>query len=447
MSKFAGLLRIIRPFTRKGWGHWLRFALLLAAAGYAGHVLSTSTWLTTVRYTIYHRQLMMKDRSQLYPRRTALVLLDDADYWSQSFAARTPLKRDELALLIDKLDAAGVNTVALDVILSSPHPQDPGFEFKAYQAEDDKLYSAIEHVCAAGRHVVLAASVEFDQDGYEQIPSIYSGPLKSYMAPSKSQPTVPPCVVPGYIQLPFDMRRMPGTLELADGGPLDSMALAVTGIADPTAHQDATKKSGEGFRFSEYLTPDDFKARNGRQFIFSGQQILTSSPAALRGQLADKLVFVGAGWHANALGSIPCVENPELCVDMHDSPGGMEPGVMLHANYVEAMLDRTGTFTPISSTTAELIEIALALALAMIGLLEIHTAWKWAALAIGIVFSILFTYTLLQDLGLFLDFLFPMLMIVVHAIAEEALKVWHEFRHLKQNANQKPELKAAGGQG
>jgi CHASE2 domain-containing sensor protein len=121
MLKAAGLLNIVRPFTRKGWGHWIRFALLLAGAGYAGHVLSTGTWLTTFRYTIYHRQLMMRDRSQLYPRRTALVVLDDADYWGDSFEARTPLKRNELALLIDKLDAAGVNTVALDVILSSPH--------------------------------------------------------------------------------------------------------------------------------------------------------------------------------------------------------------------------------------------------------------------------------------------------------------------------------------
>jgi CHASE2 domain-containing sensor protein len=127
--------------------------------------------------------------------------------------------------------------------------------------------------------------------------------------------------------------------------------------------------------------------------------------------LADKLVFVGAKWHANAYGTGPFV-------DVHNSPGGMEPGVMLHANYVEAMLDRTGTFTPVSDSTAELLEIGLALLLAMIGVLEIHTAWKWAAFVIGIVLSILFTYTLLQNLGLFLDFLIPMVMIIVHAIAE-----------------------------
>jgi CHASE2 domain-containing sensor protein len=427
MSTASRLLKVIRPFTRKGWAHWLRFVLLLAAAGYMGHLLSTSTWLTPFRYSIYHRQLMMRDRSQLYPKRTALVLLNDDDYWGDSFQSRTPLKRGELAELIDKLESAGVNTVAIDVDLRSPRPQEPSMEFADYKAEDEQLFAAIRRMCTAGRHVVLASSVRFGDDGYAEMPSIYTGSLARM-----------PCVKAGYIQLPFDMRRIPGSLELANGSHLDSLSLAVTGLADPTAHDQATAKTGEGFRFSEYLTEADFSAKNGRQFIFSGQQLRTMDAAALREQLADKLVFLGANWHANAYGVGPLI-------DVHNSPGGTEPGVMLHANYVEAMLDRTGTFTPISDSTAELLEIALALALAMIGVLEIHTAWKWAAFGIGIVLSILFTYTLLQNLGLFLDFLIPMLMIVVHALAEEALKMWHEFQHLKRNATHKPELKAAGG--
>jgi CHASE2 domain-containing sensor protein len=429
MAKASSLLKFIHPFTRKGWGHWLRFALLLIAAGYLGHLLSSSTWLTQFRYTIYHRQLMMRDRSQLYPKRTALVLLNDDDYWGDTYQARTPLKRGELADVIDRLEAAGVNTVALDVDLRSPRPQDPGLEFHDYQDEDKLLVAAIKRMCAADRHVVLASSVEFGDDGYVEMPSVYTKFIKEM-----------PCVVHGYIQLPFDMRRIPGTLELADGSPLDSMSLAVTGIADPTAHAQATAKKGEGFRFSEYLTPDDFATKNGRQFIFSGQQLKTMDTKALRDQLADKLVFVGANWHANAYGTGPLV-------DVHNSPGGMEPGVMLHANYVEAILDRTGTFTAISNSTAEMLEIGLALLLAMIGALEIHTAWKWAAFGIGIVLSILFTYSLLQNLGLFLDFFIPMLMIVVHAIAEEALKAWHELRHLKRNANHRQETEAAGGRG
>jgi CHASE2 domain-containing sensor protein len=427
MSKASRLMKLIHPFTRKGWGHWLRFALLLIAGGYAGHLLSKSTSLTQFRYWIYHRQLMMRDHSQTYPQRTALVLLNDDDYWGDSYQSRTPLKRGQLADLMDKLGEAGVNTVALDVDLRSPLPEKPEFEFPDYKAEDAQLFTAIRRMCAGGRHVVLASSVAFGDAGYEEIPSIYTDSLKELR-----------CVKTGYIQLPFDMRRMPGTLELAGGGHLDSMSLAVTGIADPIAHDQAAANTGEGFRFSEYLTEADFSPPNGPQFIFNAQQIKTMDTAKLRHQLADKLVFVGAKWHANAYGVGPFV-------DVHNSPGGMEPGVMLHANYVEAMLDRTGTFAPVSDSTAEMLEVGLALILAMIGVLEIHTAWKWAAFVIGIVLSILFTYTLLQSLGLFLDFLVPILMMIVHAIVEETMKAWHELRHLKRHATHKPELKAAGG--
>ena len=143
MSKASRLMKLIHPFTRKGWGHWLRFALLLTAAGYAGHLLSSSTSLTQFRYWIYHRQLMMRDHSQLYPKRTALVLLNDDDYWGDSLQSRTPLKRGQLADLIDKLGEAGVNTVALDVDLRSPLPEKPDFEFADYKAEDAQLIAAV----------------------------------------------------------------------------------------------------------------------------------------------------------------------------------------------------------------------------------------------------------------------------------------------------------------
>jgi CHASE2 domain-containing sensor protein len=408
--------KLLHPVTRKGWWHWLRFALLLTAGGLLGHVMNDAPWLTQVRYSIYHREMMMRgDQSQLYPKRTALVLLNDDDYWGDSYQARTPLKRDVLADLLDKLNALGVNTVAFDVDLRSPHPDDAEFEFADYHTEDEKLMAAIGRMCAAGHHVVLASSIQWGDDGYVEMPSIYTAKL-----PELS------CVKRGYIQLPYDMRRIPGSLDLANAPPLDSLPLAVTGIVDPTARADSSTDAGHGFRFSEYLDEADFdKQLNGRSFVFSGNQIMKTDAATLRDQLTDKLVFVGAKWHANAYGVGPLV-------DQHNSPGGMEPGVMLWANYVEAMLDRTGTFTPVSDSTAEIIEIVLVLALSLIGLLEIHTLWKWAAFAIGLILSLLLTYTLLQNLGLFLDFLIPLLMIVFHTLGEELIKIGHEFRDLKR---------------
>jgi hypothetical protein len=409
--------KLAAPFARKGWGHWLRFGLLLAAGSLLGHELNDAQWLTNVRYWIYHREMLMRDQSQLYPKRTALVLLNDDDYWGDSYQSRTPLKRDVLADLVDKLNALGVDAVALDVDLRSPHPDDPNFEFSDYRAEDAKLLAAIGRMCAAGHHVVLASSVQFGEDGYTEMPSVYFAKLPQLT-----------CVKRGYIQLPYDMRRIPGAIDLANGGQLDSISLAMTGIADPTARADSSLDAGHGFRFSEYLEESDFdKTMNGQKFVFSGNEIMKADPATLRDQFAEKLVFVGAKWHSNAYKAGPLV-------DQHNSPGGIEPGVMIHANYVEAMLDRTGTFAPVSDATGEMIEIGLVLALALIGLLEIHTAWKWAAFGIGLILSLLLTYTLLQNLGLFLDFLIPLMMIVFHTLGEELIKLLHEFQHLKRHA-------------
>lgn len=281
MSASHRLLTAIRPITRKGPGYWIRFAVLLAAGWYVGHLLSGSKWLTQLRYALYHRQLMTRNRTELYPQRTALVLLDDDDYWSDDFQARSPLKRNVLADLLDRLDTAGVKTVALDVDLRSPLPTTPEFEFPDYKDEDAKLIEAIGRMCAAHRHVVLASSISFDADGYHEMPSIYTSSLPHL-----------PCLQRGYIQLPFDMRRIPGVLDLADGGHLDSLSLAVTGIADPTAYKIASAETEKGFRFSEYLTAADFGPRDGRQFVFSGQQLRQMTPDQLQNQLADKLVFL-----------------------------------------------------------------------------------------------------------------------------------------------------------
>jgi CHASE2 domain-containing sensor protein len=405
----------LAPFVRKGVWHWLRFALLLVAGSYAGHVLSDSPRLTDLRYAMYFRQLQLQHSGQFYPQKVALVLLDDDDYWGPAFQARTPLKRDKLALLLQRLNEAGVNLMALDVDLRAPRPQTPKYDFPDYATENEKLFGAIGELCRSGRHIVLATSIDYVNDNYVQVPSIYAEALSHQ-----------PCVTSGYIQLPYDMRRIPGSLELADGQHLDSLALALTRQEDPTAYRTvADSDDDRGFRFSQYLTEADFAARDGRRFIFSAADLDRMSSAELHAQFGDRIVFIGAKWHSDAYGK-------GVFVDTHASPGGDEPGVMLHANYVESMLDRTGTFTPMADSTAEMLEIALAIFLAFIGVLEIHSGWKLGAFLAGMLFSVVLTYVLLQNLGLFLDFAIPLLMIVVHTISEKLIDTWIELREHKR---------------
>jgi CHASE2 domain-containing sensor protein len=363
----------------------------------------------------------MQRRGPIYPRYTALVLLGDDDFWSEEYQSREPYKRDKLAALLDRLNQAGVNTVAFDVFLDSPRPEKPDYEFPDYRAEDEAFFGAIKRMCDAGRHVVLAT----DYTGYDYDPvEMRSEPPTLYMSRLGGLP----CALRGHIDFPPDLRKIPGMIKLHDGSYLDSFSLAMTKINDPIAYENLVKDEDKGYRFAQFLTPEDFSTRNGRQFIFSGVEIEQMSMNQLRQALADKTVIVGGHWHAYAYGL-------GGYVDMHNSPGGDESGAMLHANFVEAMRDPTSTFTPISDRTAEIIEWAIALALALLGAIEIHVGWKWAAFVFSCLFSILLTYVL-QNLGLFLDFIIPFLMLVIHMFIEEILEMRRELHHVKSQLKQ-----------
>jgi CHASE2 domain-containing sensor protein len=412
----------VRPFSHKGRVYWISFVIMLLMGIGLGHYLSETPRLEDVRNSIYQHQINMQRHGLTYPQRTSLILLDDGDYWGNEFQGRTPLRRDRLAALLDRLNAARVNIIALDVDFEVPRPyENPAFEFPTYSSEDTVLMKAIQSICDNNRKIVLATPLADGKTDYIEMPSIYD-----YATPSVTSLIKPGgCVSRGHIQLPEDMRRIPGIAELDGGGQRDSLSLAVTRLEDPTAYNNAVAKSDKGFHFSQYLTQDDFTARDGRKFIFSDHEIEAMDIPTLQANLANRIVIVGGNWHTFAAGDGDTV-------DLHGSPGGNMPGAMLHANYIEAMLDRTGTFTPISNITAEVLEISLALALALVGAMEIAGHWKYTALFITLALSLLLTFALMQNFGLFLDFLIPLLMIVLHSIGatlHEIVEEWLESRH------------------
>ena len=57
------------------------------------------------------------------PKRTALVLIGDDEYWGGELKRRVPIKRDYLAKLVNKLDQAQPELIVLDFILRRLRPQ------------------------------------------------------------------------------------------------------------------------------------------------------------------------------------------------------------------------------------------------------------------------------------------------------------------------------------
>ena len=411
----AAFRKAIQPITRKGWWHWVRFAGLLAVGSYLGHILSESPRFSDIRYELYQRQVRVQHRGRIYPQHTMLILLNDDDYWSEEYQARAPYKRDKLAELLDRLNDSGANIVGFDIDWSSPLTQKPGYDFPDYVHEDELFFSAVTRMCEAGRHVVLTDGVTGHDEPpyYHQIPTIYMSRLAAL-----------PCVTIGHDGFDTDMRKIPGMVRLDTGAYMDSFSLAIVKMVDPVSYQELVKANDKGFRFGNYLTPEDFNPRAGRRFVYNGKAVAEMNKMELRQALADRVVIVGGDYSQYAYGQ-------GNHVDEHNSPGGREPGAMLHANYVEAELNQDSTFTPISDTTAEVLEWSLAFILALIAALNVPAAWKWGSVGICFVFSVLLTYVLMQNLGLFLDFFVPFLMIVVHTVTEEILEMRRELKHAK----------------
>jgi CHASE2 domain-containing sensor protein len=407
------LPRLQHFLRRRSWFEWLVFVVLLAGSAILGNTLSSSTVWIAARGAIY-QVLTTFGGSDRTPERTALVLLDDTDYWTEAgsdpaksqLAGRTPTNRKYLALLIDRLAAANVGVIVLDFDLRSPDPKGAADDLPEYGPEDSTLFESISKACSLGSRIVLATELLGDSDGLHPARNIYD---------SAGLPQT--CVRAGYIELPRDIRRVPVTVPTAAYGDADSLSLAAVGAADVAAHAASASPEDKDFPYSRFLQLSAFEPRGPHQTRFTGREIEAADPRALAAQLHNRIVLIGADWHTLAFGEGPLA-------DQHPSPAHDLPGVVLHANYVEAALLR-GLGKPFPESIAILLEILLVICLSILGLLEIHWAWKWSAVLISSLGVILFSYLLLRRFGLMLDFFFPLIFLGLHSGFEHV----REWRH------------------
>jgi len=419
MSLSSAFATFGRSILRKGAWHWVRFVILLVVAYFAGRALKKLPQLTDLRYWIYRHQIQMQHGAPDYPRRTAVVTIEDNDYWGPEFAGRSPVRRDLVAKILDKLRLAGVNTVVLDFDLRSPDPTLKNLDFEVYKHEDDALTDAIKAMCTAGQSLVIGASVRGKTSPYTKMPSIYSQKVAE-------DPKAYSCMHEGHIQLPFDLRLVAGQIAIANSQPLDSLALAAVKIADPIAYNAAIANPERGFRYGRYLSESEYSSHGDTRFRYSWSDLQGAKSEDLRKELADKVVLIGGAWHTYA-------KNQGQETDQYNSPMGPMAGVFIHANYIEALDGERGTFAPVSDLSVEILELTLAIALALIGALEIHAAWKWGAFAASCAISFVLTYVLLENLGIFLDFLVPLFILIGHTLFEEFWAMRHELHHLKHH--------------
>jgi CHASE2 domain-containing sensor protein len=349
------------------------------------------------------------------PKFVRLVLIENDEYWQGYLAGRKPIKRDYLAQLVDKLASDNVHVIALDFDARLPNPASMKIP-EEYQNETNTLIQAIENAAEQGKKVVLATPISLSDGQYQQDSDIYQShglcnrrsnrELRDLVqSPEVEQPAKQKNITCGYIALPYDPLIIPGPLLMADGSYLDSFAVAVARAEQPELVARLLERIGARVRYGNYISGEKFRQSNA---VFSAHAVLHEMID--KETLEAKAVIVGADWSRDALDRGPRA-------DLHPTPVGSIVGAMLHANFVEAVLD-----TRIFGATPEWVLVGTEIIFSLIAGVAFALIPSVRGKIAGI-FSLLFIlffvqWLVLHTLGIFFDSFVPVLGMGLHSLYE-----------------------------
>jgi len=392
-----------RWIAGRGFGHWIRVAVVVALGLYASEAAREHhLWL----WADLHMYQWLSELSPrpLKPRHTAIVLIDDDAFWKGPLAARIPLKRTYIARLVEAIDAGGAYVIALDIDFRSANPAGPARTHPDYEAETQELLKVLKAV-ATSRRLVLSRPVGANAS-HETVAnfSIYDDQHLCDDAPSPHHRLH--C---GYLELPRDIRMLPPSLFLADGSYLPSFAVATV---QARRRQDPNDEfeSRQRLRFGSYIPSDTFR----KEAVFPSGQILAASREERERKLGGKVVLVGGTWSELAYGR-------GSLVDLWDTPVGPIPGVFVHANYIEALLDDR-VYVPLPGWLefgVELVILGLCVLAFEVGRSTFRKALAIAALCAALLLTSYFAF---QNVGRVFNVFIPLVFLVAHAILEQVLE-------------------------
>lgn len=396
--------RLREVIVAPGWRHWAWVLALTLLGTFLGHRAGQTGFLIDLRYRL-HQHLTDLGARPLHVRHTALVVVTDDDYWRGQPAGRRPIKRDYLAKLLLAVAEANPAVIALDFDLSAPDPVSGAIP-SDYRAETAELVAAIRKVAAPHRRVVLPQTIGGRFPNYVVEPDVHDG---GGFCPKKPPAVRRDDVFCGYIALDHDVRRLPPTIRMDTGLHLDSFAVAVARARNPASVDDTRPMAvayGSFMPFVRYRMDDAVVTASA---VMSGPEE--------RRKLQHRAVLIGAMWSRFAYGRGPVV-------DGHPSPVDVIPGVLVHANYAEAILDGR-SYPELPKWVGFGVEVALVLAAALVLVVDLPVRRKALILMLLAAGLVLLWYVLFQNFGRFFDGLIPLVMVAGHAAFEQVRK-WRD---------------------
>lgn len=394
---------------------WIRIVLIVTLGVVIGYFLEEQQITANIRFYSYRVLQKVIPRKQ-QPNYTAIVLIGDEEYWKDpQLAHRTPINRAYLAKLLRAINDADPTVIGLDFDLRAPLPDENQADDPAYHQETDELVKTYREV-SRQTPVILPKAIGTNYYGeYVLEPDVYD-------AFGISAGTDPALHSFGYIALPFDPRVLPQTIAISSGKELMSFSEALVYAYDPKRVPANSGGHGRGL-YAGYINQNEFK-----NVTFYATEIL-KDPQKFKRLFHPKVVLVGGSWHSRAYdrGGI---------IDLHLTAAGSIPGVFVHANYVEAMLDLR-TFPGLNLWLRLTLEWVLTFILAFCVQLPAIRERDWAALAI-IVFLIVFgAIGMFYVFAILFEFALPVCAIFAHYSVEKIL-------HWRKLANHTTETRAHG---
>jgi CHASE2 domain-containing sensor protein len=340
----------------------------------------------------------------LKPDHVSLAIIDDDTHWTALYGDE-PTSRAYLAKLIRNASRTKTKAAAigLDVELLAPRNFPEGSDAQTRYADNQELLKAIWFATEQGVPVILGGIYYVDKERqYHDLPNIYTE--QELLGPEN--PQCSSCPAFGYLNLPDDKRQIPlqQYLQLSDEANhevVDSFALslakAVRGLQDL---QRDSVLSGKPI-LGSFLPADEYRS------IFVPN--LANGESTAEQACAGRIVLIGGYWHD--------IQGYGAPVDQHLSPAGYMSGIVLHANYVESLLQHQWT-----REIPAYIDIILDLLIGCVVYICFEASrklrWKLAVLACTFFIPILCAYLFLDLWNRYLDFLLPIELYFLHILYE-----------------------------
>jgi CHASE2 domain len=253
---------------------------------------------------------------------------------------------------------------------------------------------------------VLAKKIQWvdqtRQDSYKTESNVYDG----FPFGSRSQQDSPN-VTKGYLSLAdADVRYIPPILKLDNGQELKSFSLAIVAARSQKAMK---RRNWSDLMFASFLQMNEIETVSAAHVCCANPDRDVIGPA-----LEHQIVIIGGIWHKDGPGI-------GERVDLWETPRGLMPGVYLHANYVEAILDQR--VYPLLQPDWR-IEAFVGLLFASMLALRLNRIKKAAMIVVGIAGTVAASYILLQNVGVYCDVVILDILLIGHIVVEGFLKSW-----------------------